>query len=71
MEIVSVSFVYSLFCLHSDVVSSKMLFVVKKVKPFAPSDKVCKLCLQEKLSTLRSAPSLNKKKKRNLWTLYA
>ena len=37
--------------------------VVKKVKPFAPSDKVCKLCLQEKLSILRSAPSLNKKKK--------
>ena len=35
--------------------------VVKKVKPFAPSDKVCKLCLQEKLSTLRSAPSLNKR----------
>ena len=31
--------------------------VVKKVKPFAPSDKVCKLCLQEKLSFLRSAPS--------------
>ena len=35
--------------------------VVKKVKPFAPSDKVCKLCLQEKLSILRSAPSLNKR----------
>ena len=34
--------------------------VVKKVKPFAPSDKVCILCLQEKLSILRSAPSLNK-----------
>ena len=44
--------------------------VVKKVKPFAPSDKVCKLCLQDKLSILRSALSLNKKK-RNLWTLYA
>ena len=28
--------------------------VVKKVKPFAPSDEVCKLCLQEKLSILRS-----------------
>ena len=24
------------------------------MKPFAPSDKVCKLCLQEKLSNLRS-----------------
>ena len=35
--------------------------VAKKVKPFAPSDKVCKLCLQENLSTLRSAPSLNKR----------
>ena len=35
--------------------------VVKKVKPFAPNDKVCKLCLQEKLSILRSAPSLNKR----------
>ena len=36
--------------------------VVKKVKPFAPTDKVCTLCLQEKLSILRSAPSLIKKK---------
>ena len=35
--------------------------VVKKVKAFAPSDKVCKLCLQEKLTILRSAPSLNKR----------
>ena len=35
--------------------------VVKKVKPFASSDKVCKLCLQEKLSILRSALSLNKR----------
>ena len=34
--------------------------VVKKVKPFAPSDKMCKLCLQEKLSILWSAPSLKK-----------
>ena len=25
--------------------------IVKKVKPFAPNDKVCKLCLQENLST--------------------
>ena len=40
-------------------------------KPFAPDDKVCKLCLQEKLSILRSAPSLNEKKKRNFWTLHA
>ena len=35
--------------------------VVKKGKPFAPNDKVCKLCLQEKLSIFRSAPSLNKR----------
>ena len=35
--------------------------IVKKVKPFAPNDKVCKLCLQEKISILRSAPSLNKR----------
>ena len=34
--------------------------VVKRVKPFAPSNKVCGLCFQEKLSILRSAPSLNK-----------
>ena len=33
--------------------------IVKKVKPFAPSDKVCKLCFQEKLSILRSAPFFN------------
>ena len=50
--------------------------VVKKVKLFASSDKVCKLCLQENLSILRSAPSLNKKTKQkkkqpNFWTLYA
>ena len=32
--------------------------VVKRVKPFAPSNKVCGLCLQEKLSILRSAPSI-------------
>ena len=37
--------------------------IVKKVKPFAPNDKVCKLCLQGKLSILRYAPSLNNKKK--------
>ena len=36
--------------------------VVKRVKPSAPSNKVCGLCLQEKkLSILRSAPSLNKR----------
>ena len=35
--------------------------VVKRVKPFAPSNKVCGLCLQEKLSILRSAPCLNKR----------
>ena len=35
--------------------------VVKRVKPFAPSNKVCGLCLQEKLSIPRSAPSLNKR----------
>ena len=35
--------------------------VVKRVKPFAPSNKVCGICLQEKLSILRSAPSLNKR----------
>ena len=32
--------------------------IVKKVKPFAPNDKVCKLCLQEELSILRFAPSV-------------
>ena len=37
--------------------------VVKRVKPFAPGNKVCGLCLQEKLSILRSAPSLNKRSK--------
>ena len=35
--------------------------VVKRVKPFAPSNKVCGLYLQEKLSILRSAPFLNKR----------
>ena len=44
--------------------------VAKKVKPSAPGDKVRKLCLQEKLSILRSAPSL-KKKRRNFSTLHA
>ena len=28
--------------------------IAKKVKPFAPDEKVCKLCVQEKLSILRS-----------------
>ena len=37
--------------------------VVKRVKPFAPSNEVCGLCLQEKLSILRSAPSLTKEAK--------
>ena len=35
--------------------------VVKRVKRFAPSNKMCGLCLQEKLSIPRSAPSLNKR----------
>ena len=34
--------------------------IVKKVKSFTPSEKVSKLCFQEKFSILRSAPSLNK-----------
>ena len=41
--------------------------VVKKVRPFAPGDRLCKLCLQEKLSILRSAPSLNFKKKNEIF----
>ena len=36
--------------------------IVKKVKRFSPNDKVCKLCLQEKLSILRSTSSLNKRR---------
>ena len=35
--------------------------VVRRRRPFAPSNKVCGLCLKEKLSILRSAPSLNKR----------
>ena len=35
--------------------------VVRRVRPFAPSNKVCGLCLQEKHSILRSAPSLNER----------
>ena len=34
----------------------------QNVKTFAPDDKVCKVCLQEKLSILRSATFFNKKK---------
>ena len=34
--------------------------IIKNVKPYAPGDKICKLCLQEKLSILISKPSLNK-----------
>ena len=41
--------------------------IAKKVKPFAPNNKVCKLCLQEKLSILRSAPYLNKKKRNYIY----
>ena len=37
--------------------------IVKKVKPFAANEKMYKLCLQIKLSILRSAPSLNKRSK--------
>ena len=40
------------------------------MKPFAPGDKLCELRIQEKLSMLRSAPSLIKKT-RNLWTWHA
>ena len=35
--------------------------IIKNVKPYAPGDKICKLCLQEKLSILISKPSLNKR----------
>ena len=45
--------------------------IFKKVKPFAPGDKVCILCLQEILSIHRSAQSLNKKTTTNFWTLQA
>ena len=31
--------------------------IVKKVKPFTPGEKVCKVCLQEKFSILTSRPS--------------
>ena len=36
------------------------------VKPFAPVDKVCKFSSEENLFSLRSALSLNKKKKKFL-----
>ena len=45
---------------NKDMNFNSRLEIVKKVKPFALNDKVCKLCLQEKLYILRSAPSLNK-----------
>ena len=35
--------------------------IIKNVKPYAPGEKTCKLCLQEKLSILISKPSLNKR----------
>ena len=35
--------------------------IVKRVKPYAPGEKVCKLCLQEKFSILISKLSLNKR----------
>ena len=37
------------------------LYIIKNVKPYAPGEKICKLCLQEKLSILISKPSLNKR----------
>ena len=45
--------------------------IVKKMKPFAPGEKVCKLCLQEILSILRSTPSLNKKKRKKFLDIVA
>ena len=45
--------------------------IVKKMKPFAPGEKVCKLCLQEILSILRSNPSLNKKKRKKFLDIVA
>ena len=35
--------------------------IMKNVKPYAPGEKICKLCLQEKFSILISKPSLNKR----------
>ena len=35
--------------------------IIKNVKPYAPGEKICRLCLQEKLSILISKPSLNKR----------
>ena len=40
--------------------------IVNKVKPFAPGEKVCKFCLQEKLSILRSTPSSNNNNKKKM-----
>ena len=50
-----------LFLLSKHVRQVLLRLSLKKIKPFAPSDKVCKLCLQEKLAILRSVPSLNKR----------
>ena len=50
---------FSLWSLR--VIKGSLSAVVKRVKPFAPSNNVCGLCLQEKLSILSSAPSLNKR----------
>ena len=33
--------------------------IIKNVKPYAPGEKICKLCLQEKCSIVISKPSLN------------
>ena len=35
--------------------------IIKNVKPYAPGEKICRLCLQEKFSILISKPSLNKR----------
>ena len=35
--------------------------IIKNVMPYAPREKICKLCLQEKFSILISKPSLNKR----------
>ena len=35
--------------------------IIKNVKPYAPGEKICKLCLQEQFSILISKPSLNKR----------
>ena len=35
--------------------------IIKNVKPYAPGEKICKLCLREKFSIVMSKPSLNKR----------